>query len=138
MPPSPLDNRSSVERNQFKELMTLSYSLLQVCGEPTLIESGDGEVVHLEHFHVAVAKDADAGQRHVLMLDARLPQELRRAIVIGRVIGSLARRDQDRNAGEARYLMNDGTTLQPAALLLAFGGGIKTRWGSAGPLTGGL
>ena len=54
----------------------------------------------------------------MLVLHAGLGQEVRRAVIIRRVIGSLAGRDQDRDAVEAGQFMNNWTPLQPAALLV--------------------
>ena len=84
--------------------------------QPIFVKSGYFEIVHLEHFHMAIAVQADGGEIEMGVLDARLGQEIRSAIIIGGVIRGLACRDDDRDAVQTGELMDRlGRILRPAA-----------------------
>src|SRR6266571_877782 len=73
--------------------------------EPPSHHRRDLEVVFLEHHHVPVAMDPDIRQPEERVLDTRLHQVFRGALIVGSVVTGLARDDQDRDTLERRQLV---------------------------------
>ncbi len=100
--PSPADRLLNGRRQARAQTTSVLRRIRSI--HPVGDDVGDGFIIALHHHHVGVAMDPDIAKSDVRHLEAGLLQILHRTLIIWRMIRSLRRHDENRDAGEVDEL----------------------------------